>query len=241
MILSTFQDGSGWEKIGGNTLVGFRQFERALAEVLNGVARENKALFDVLATRMIGSEDRVVGYSCKVKRELRLAGQEEIYIEVGNAGSAYRKHLERSGLNDPADYAAQPALAGSEVLRYIESLHLADCASSGASASDSCYFVLLYDSTGSRFEFFELPINTMIHAQIEWSAPGQHIRGLLSGKKAVEYYWGVGQVKFYVPVSEATWRSGVFQMEPLTGSAKNLAARAEEAFPQAWHNALSLP
>ena len=241
LVLSTFQDGSGWEKIEGSTLVGYRQFERALAEVLNGVARESKALFDVLATRATAAGNRLVGYSCKAKRELSPSGQREIYIEVGNAGSAYRKHLEKEGLRDPFDYAARPDVAGSQVLKYIEALHLADCAMTGASEQDSCYFVLLYDASGTHFECFEIPLDVMANAPIAWTAPGQHVRGTLNGKKAVEYYWGVGQVKFYVPVTQATWRSGVFQMEPLAGSAKSLGARAEEAFPEAWRRASRLP
>lgn len=240
LVLSTFQDGSGWEKIGGNTLVGYRQFERALAEVLNGVARESKALFDVLAVRTTFGGNRLVGYSCKAKRELNPSGQSEIYIEVGNAGSAYRKHLEKAGLKDTSDYAARPDVAGSQVLKYIEALHIADCALTGASVQDSCYFVLLYDASGTHFECFEIPLDVMSHAAILWTAPGQHVRGTLNGRKAVEYYWGVGQVKFYVPVAEATWRSGIFQMEPLAGSAKSLGARAEEAFPDAWCRALEL-
>ncbi len=59
LLLSTFQDGSGMlAKPGGGTLPGWRDFERTVAAVFNGVNQENKFIFDVL----LSDPETSVGY-----------------------------------------------------------------------------------------------------------------------------------------------------------------------------------
>ncbi|GAB4581367.1 MAG: hypothetical protein Fur0022_41140 [Anaerolineales bacterium] len=49
LILSTYQDGTGQLTVqSGRTLPGWRDFERAVALSVKGIAQENKAIFDVL-------------------------------------------------------------------------------------------------------------------------------------------------------------------------------------------------
>lgn len=97
LALSVFQDGSGWESIKNNRrqggvrqyYAGYRQFERIIADVLGGVAPENKGIFDVFVP--INGTDTHYGISCKMRNQLngalRPAGR--VYIEMSNAAGKF--------------------------------------------------------------------------------------------------------------------------------------------------------
>jgi len=243
LVLSTFQDGSGWQKINGSTVVGFRQFERALAEIINGRADEGKAVFDVLANRTVNGKASVVGFSCKLKRALEdTAKRGTVYIEVSNAVSQFAKHLATVGLHDPTDYVANAAKAGQAVLDWIGLLHAADAQKRGFDLAGSIYLILLYDKTANNFQLFEFPANAFLNGQgVAWTAAASHLCGKLDGSVAIDYYWKAGQLKFYVPVALATWHSKVFQLEPLTAGAKTLLGRAGDMYQKLWVSAATLP
>ncbi len=239
LILSTFQDGSGWEKQG--TRFGFRQFERAFASVVGGQADENKALFDVVAERTtsMGAIDRI-GFSCKLRGKLRNATK-HIYIEVSNAVSQFDKHLQSLGLPNKDAYREDPTQAGKGVLQWIGSLHMRDAEARGIHLPESVYSVMLYDDKAGTFELFEIPIDILLSDVVDWSATGNHLVAKIGSTVAIEYYWKAGQLKFYVPPSRVVWRSGVFTLEALPFGAKTLIVRAEEMFPVAWAKASSMP
>jgi hypothetical protein len=189
LVLSTFSDGTGWEKIAGNTLVGYRQFERALAEVLNGYADENKALFDVVATRTTAKKSAQVGYSCKLKCALEATAKEStVYIEVSNAVSQFTKHLKAAGLNNETDYRANPQKAGDVLLDWIKILHHTDATTRSLDLPLSVYLVLLYNKNASQFQLFEFPADVFLNGSgLTWTVEGAHIRATLAGKKAIEF------------------------------------------------------
>ena len=239
LILSTFQDGSGWEKRG--TRFGFRQFERALADVLSGQADENKALFDVVADREVAPKiTRRIGFSCKLKAELR-ASSKHVYIEVSNAVSQFSKHLKSLGLPDVNAYKANPSATGAGILAWIGLLHAGDAKARSISLPESTYLVLLYDDASNDFELFEIPIDVFLSDTIDWSTADSHLVGKIGTTTVIDYYWNAGQLKFYVPLDRVTWRSEAFRLEPLPSGAKTLLARAEEMFPGAWATANKLP
>src|SRR5438270_10835388 len=70
LILSTYQDGTGQLVTrDGNTLPGWRDFERSIALTFGGKAKESKFIFDVLLPdpRTPGLS---YGLSCKMRRTL---------------------------------------------------------------------------------------------------------------------------------------------------------------------------
>ena len=63
LTLSSFRDGSGQVTLkAGGSMPGFRDYERALAAVLEGTTPEDKGIFDVL----IQAEGKPFGISCKM-------------------------------------------------------------------------------------------------------------------------------------------------------------------------------
>lgn len=243
LVLSSFQDGSGWERSSFGTVAGFRQFERALAEVVKGTADENKALFDVVASRLIATGKSVrIGYSCKLKRALELLDSSDlVYIEVSNAVSQFDKHLLHHGFAK-GDYISNPTKAGPVILDWIKKLHLADAAARSLDLLNSSYFVLLYNKNATEFRLCEVPADVFLSNKgLSWIAGGNHIKGYFSGTKVIEYYGNAGQLKFYVPKALCTWISPQFQLEKLPVGAKTLFDRADEMFPSAWSLALKLP
>ncbi len=243
LVLSTFQDGSGWEKINGNSVVGFRQFERALAEIINGVADENKALFDVLADRATPAGIRRIGFSCKLKRALEATVRRQtVYIEVSNAVAQFKRHLATIGLHTVQDYVANPALAGQGVLDWIAHLHHQDALTRNIDLPSSVYVILLYDRTATHFQLFEIAANVFLSGtNLVWTSGGSHLSASLNGDAVIDYYWNAGQLKFYVPLALCTWHSPVFTLEPLPAAAKTLESRADDMFPALWAQAVQIP
>ena len=89
LILSTYQDGTGQQTIkSGRTLPGWRDFERAIALALNGIAQENKAIFDVLVSQPGHNTFR--GISCKMRRELKYPRSNiDVPIELSNSSGKF--------------------------------------------------------------------------------------------------------------------------------------------------------
>lgn len=243
MVLSTFQDGSGWEKINGQSVVGFRQFERALAEIVNGIAEENKAVFDVVANRKTSAGFRRIGFSCKLKRALEdTKRRNTVYIEVSNAVSQFKKHLTTINLRTVEEYAANPAQAGQGVLDWIRHLHHEDGRVRNIDLPNSVYFILLYDKNAAHFQLFEFPADVFLNGDgLKWTAGGSHLSATLKGQSVIDYYWSAGQLKFYVPLDLCTWQSPIFVLEPLPAGEKTLVGRADDMFPALWANAMQLP
>src|SRR5205823_12611324 len=92
LALSSFRDGSGWEREeGGTTVAGWRQLERVVAEVFGGAAQENKGVFDVILPSD-SSPNTDYGISVKSKELSRrtaiadlLDGTGRLYLELANS------------------------------------------------------------------------------------------------------------------------------------------------------------
>jgi hypothetical protein len=93
LLLSTFQDGSGMlAKGNGQTLPGWRDFERTVAAAFNGISQENKFIFDVIIPDSANST--VYGISCKMRGELdRVRRDNRVTIELSNSSRKFKDAL----------------------------------------------------------------------------------------------------------------------------------------------------
>lgn len=104
LLLSVFRDGSGEEKDRwGRTRAGWKQIERIIAEMLNGVALEQKAVYDIVLRT--SGVDKAIGISMKTKSLSRnrfeaLAADGRVHMELTNAHAQLWKDLKARGLNE---------------------------------------------------------------------------------------------------------------------------------------------
>jgi hypothetical protein len=100
LLLSTYQDGSGQQALkNGQTLPGWRDFERAVAIAFSGEAQENKFIFDVLIPDT-HRENIYFGLSCKMRRTLndtRRTGR--VTLELSNSSGKFWERLNIADLH----------------------------------------------------------------------------------------------------------------------------------------------
>ena len=94
LLLSTFRDGSGNEKEkDGSTRANWREIERCMTELLDGVGSENKSIFDVIACDENHS-GTAYGFSIKSKmlsktRFEKLNSTSRVYMEIANSPAKF--------------------------------------------------------------------------------------------------------------------------------------------------------
>ena len=113
LILSTYQDGSGMlnrqNETEPETLPGWRDFERATALALNGLAIESKWIYDVV----LKAQNRpLYGIDCKMRSLLKDVQRKGIVsIEISNAASDFWNSIKSYGLSEET-YSTKPTLSG---------------------------------------------------------------------------------------------------------------------------------
>jgi hypothetical protein len=240
LILSTYPDGTGMLNIGGRNLPGWWDFERAVALAFGGEAQESKAIFDViLVDRTTGVR---IGISCKMRdtlRETQRTGQAT--IEVSNSAGYFWTRLRQHGLAEQ-NYHTAPGEVGFTVVHLIGEWH--ESASTGsANAFDltrSCYLALQWDHQSGDYQLFRFPLKLPAPDLLRWEVSGKRLVGWQGAEKAFEWYGlSGGQLKYYPSLSTATWRSEVFQLEPLpdSGNGYGLIRKTAELFPRQWERA----
>jgi hypothetical protein len=217
LILSTYQDGSGQYQISNQarkwaddnhakTLPGWRDFERAVAMAYNGIAPENKAIYDVLLPdpRRKGIN---FGISCKMKGSLRtdVMNKGRAYIELTNAAGGLWDAVKSYGLNE-TNFETNPDVVGKALVETVEAQHQAvDVGSHGNVDGTSSFFLSLqYDLGSGDYQLFQFPVDMPSYEVIQWTAiPGRRnfrLVGTLLGKThpILEWYaFSGGQLKYY--------------------------------------------
>ena len=251
LILSTYQDGFGMLAITGSsrTLPGWRDFERAVATVFGGVAQENKGIFDILVTSPDNVETEY-GLACKMRNTLRDTERTgRVTMELSNASGGFWDYLNSKGY-DSTNYRSYPAEVGAALTEMIESWH-ADVSLDNEGTVDvikSCYLTLSWHRASGRYQLHQFNIGMPNPDTLTWSFPpsrsgGQGRRLLgedVSGKLLEWYPLSGGQLKYYPPVSSASWCSEVFELAPLPELPEvedRLIAKAELYFYDQWSNA----
>jgi len=241
LVLSTFQDESGQILRKSVSLPGWRDFERAVALVFNGVAQENKSIFDVVLTSPteIGS---LYGLSCKMRGTLRDADRTgRVTIELSNSASKFWRALSAQNIRQ-SNYKETPSEVGRTLVATIKQWHLDESHEQGGriDLGESAYFTLSWSNAGEYQLFLfdlELPIENVL-----WSFPEGGLRLVGSDPYGKLYEWygeSGGQFKYYPRIDQALWLSTRFHLEPLPKRTTKLGllAKTVSYFPQLWERA----
>jgi len=243
LMLSTFQDGSGMLVYEDLNLPGWRDFERCVAQVFDGMAVESKAIFDILFPF---DEPHEYGVSCKMREtlaETRRTGR--ITMELSNSSSKLQAALALGGLGNEAEFRRNPAEAARILLQTVREWHLA--VPEEIQLERSSYLSLSWSRRG-EYQLHQFAIELPDAATIRWSfpevarrdgvaRPGRRLQGDASGGKVFEYYYGSGgQLKYYPSIADAVWESDVFRLESLQGVSPLYDAETKAAayFPEKW-------
>ncbi|QZY85277.1 hypothetical protein K7G68_11625 (plasmid) [Micrococcus luteus] len=233
LVLSTYRDSSGQNQTKYGSMPGFRDFERGLASVLGGTAAENKGVFDIIVTPSDGST--AFGISCKMARFAPKA-QNAAFVELSNAAAKFRAHLLERQIN----WATDPMLAGPAIIELVTKWHTDDANEHGLDLDKSAYAVLSRSSDWSTYQLSTFPLDLYGFnpiGGIAWTATTKRIDGhvAINGQPHLLWQWyptSGGQLKWWPPLSWATWSTEPFTLEepPLVRPVE----RAEEYFPDLW-------
>jgi hypothetical protein len=237
LILSTFRDGGGQVvlKKTGESMPGFRDFERAVAAVCGGQTREDKGVFDVLVPDTGGGLP--YGVSCKMSKTQPLAHAAS-FMELTNSAKKFSDEFARLNLS----WVHNPAMAGNAFVELVSGWHLA--LSAEVDVPSSRYLVLSHDAKWEKFQLHSFPLSLKVAdpaTEVEWAVEGKKapssINGYIDHNGRRHRLWQLypnsgGQLKYYPPRPWATWSSGAFRLEQ--PPAESLADRADEYFPEAW-------
>jgi hypothetical protein len=252
LILSTYQDGSGMLAVAdGGTLPGWRDFERTVAVAFNGMAQENKAIFDVLISDEESKSQ--YGISCKMRGELnRLEKDGRVTIELSNSVKKFQDHLAAKGIT-PERYVSHARQVGVGLIELVEGWkRAASTEQSGqVDLTKSCYLALMYNAAGF-YQMYWFHLALPDPSRLRWYYPKVKVKGKSqiaghlngddkSGGHVFEWYSrSGGQLKYYPLAKDAIWASGRFRLEPIPDdkSKISLIAKAKAYFPKLWTTAL---
>lgn len=253
LILSTYQDGTGMlvnKQVPTRTLPGWRDFERAVALAFNGIAGEDKAIFDV----KIPDPLRLgvsFGVSCKMKDALdqiershrKLGGR--AYMELSNSNKKFWDALSAEGIYQ-RNFKSCPELVGSILLDLVRSWHSIEGLDSGGDVDlgHSCYLTLSYNKLG-WYQLHQFSLELPDPRGLTWEFPtasergaavSNTLHGIDSNGRVLEWYSGSGgQLKYYPEAKNALWQSDKFRLQPLPGDIENgIMAKAKEYFTDLW-------
>lgn len=243
LILSTYQDGTGQLPLGrSRSLPGWRDFERSVALVFDGRAVESKAIFDVLIPF---DDNGQYGVSCKMRSTLNETGRSgRVTIELSNSSAKFAAAFEEAKISQ-ADFRNRADELGRIILLTVANWHQVEADS--VDLDRSSYLALSYNQRGD-YQLHQFALELPTAHEVEWRfpdvrgkggimRPGKRLCGTVDRDTVIEYYYGSGgQLKYYPRVSEAIWRSEVFQLESLEHVEKlyDPESKAKVYFPEKW-------
>ncbi|WP_460801458.1 hypothetical protein [Microbacterium sp. GXF6406] len=232
LMLSTFRDGSGQVilKWNGESMPGFRDFERATAAVTYGYAREDKGIFDVWVPTADG---KPYGISCKMA-SLQPAKNKCSFMELSNSAAKFHAALAEHGVV----WRDEPARAGKVIIDLVMSWH--EAVADEVDLEGSRYAVLDHDARWNVFSLKVFPLDLRTAdpvTDVEWIAEGKRLDGWIQvdGRRHRLWQWYAdsgGQLKYYPPLSWGEWSSGSFTLEQ--PDPQSLRSRAIDYFPDLW-------
>ena len=219
LALSGFRDGSGQNtNRSGDVYPGWRDFERVIADILHGIAPENKGVFDVVVPV---KSAKPFGVSCKTSA-LR-SSSDRVLMELSNSHAKFSAYLDKLNI-DPRN---SPALADRSVIELVESWHAEE--EDRVDIAKSCYLVLTHDPAYANWRLFWFPLELQSPQNLIWKFSGKRIFARLprARRPIWEWYaWSGGQLKYHPHISWAIWDSGWFVLEqPKVESPSDKASR----------------
>ena len=237
LMLSIYQDGTGQlAAASGRTLPGWRDFQRSVALVFNGVAQESKAVFDVLVPI---SESPCISYgiSCKMHHTLRTVGkQNRVTMEISNLAEEFWNRL---GDRRSADLESDPAFAGEMLLGGVEGGYDAVGLDQGGSVdlARSFYLTLQWDRETGRYKFFQFLLVLPDPEDLSWGVKEGRLIATDSDGVVLEWYgYAGGPLRYYPSADRAVWSSEILYLESLPehGDQYGSPRKVSEYFPDLW-------
>jgi hypothetical protein len=250
LILSTYQDGSGQQASeNGQTLPGWRDFERSVAISFNGEAQENKFIFDVLVPDA-NRKGVYFGISCKMRRTLNDTKRtNRVTLELSNSSGKFWGELQAKGINQD-NYKSKKPVDVARVLLSLERQWHNEVSLENSGQVDlekSFYLALSWNKQG-EYQLFKFALELPKPESLAWDfpnavrqgqeIPGRRLRGQDKTGTLFEWYGeSGGQLKYYPLVENALWKSDVFCLEPLPRDWEQkhgILAKAKDYFPRSW-------
>jgi hypothetical protein len=231
LTLSCFRDGSGQVVLRrtGESMPGFRDFERSLAAVLGGHTTENKGIFDV----EVPTAGLPFGVSCKMA-QMPPSRDACSFMELSNSAAKFRAHL----LSLQVNWISEPMLAGPAIVDLVSSWHTEAGATLDLNGSRFC--VLAHDRSWRAFQLLSFPLDLRLanpKGDVEWLHEGASLNGYIDDGGRRHRLWQCylnsgGQLKYFPLLRWAEWVTDAFGLEePPLGSPFD---RARTYFPQLW-------
>lgn len=207
--MSTYQDGSGQQAAeDGQTLPGWRDFERSVALAFGGVSQESKFIFDVLISDP-KRQDIYFGMSCKMRRTLNDTKRTgRVTLELSNSSGTFWEQLRRLGINQQ-NYKDKPFAVAQALLAQEYEWHQSVGLEEGGNVdlSLSFYLALSWNAKG-EYQLFKFALDLPDPARLSWDFPkvesngeekhGRRLRGKDSYGTLFEWYGeSGGQLKYY--------------------------------------------
>ena len=230
LTLSSFRDGSGQVTLkAGGSMPGFRDYERALAAVLEGTTPEDKGIFDVL----IQAEGKPFGISCKMTA-MQPPKSLSSFMELSNAAATFRKHLLALQIN----WATDPTLAGPAIVDLVSGWQTA--VADSIDIAGSRYSVLAHDAKWRKFQVLCFPIKLKIadpKGAVDWLFEGASLNGYIDDGGRRHRLWQCymnsgGQLKYFPLLSWADWVTETFCLE--VAPIMSPLAKAQDYFKALW-------
>ena len=249
MILSTYQDGSGQQAAkDGQTLPGWRDFERSVALAFGGIAQESKFIFDVLIPDQ-KRKDVYFGVSCKMRRTLNDTKRTgRVTLELSNSSGTFWEQLRQTGINQQ-NYKSRPFEVAQALLAQEYEWHKSvGLDRDGFVDLPRSFYLTLSWNTKGEYQLFKFSLDLPEPSQLTWDFPmvenngeerhGRRLRGQdVSGTLFEWYGESGGQLKYYPLVENALWKSEIFTLEPLPknwNEKHGILAKTKDYFPVRW-------
>jgi hypothetical protein len=251
LILSTYQDGSGQQAAkGGQTLPGWRDFERSVALAFNGIAQESKFIFDVLIPDP-KRNDVYFGLSCKMRRTLNDTKRTgRVTLELSNSSGAFWEQLRQISIHQQ-NYKDRPFDVARALLDQEYEWHKrVGLDREGVIDLSRSFYLALSWNTKGEYQLFKFSLDLPDPLHLTWDFPVIEVNGIVKrarrlrgqDEKGTLFEWygeSGGQLKYYPLVEDALWKSEVFHLEPLPMDWKEkhgILAKARDYFPRLWRD-----
>jgi hypothetical protein len=250
LILSTYQDGSGQQALkNGQTLPGWRDFERSAAIAFNGESQENKFIFDVLVPDT-NRDGTCFGISCKMRRTLNDTKRTgRVTLELSNSAGKFWGKLQSVGINQDNYKLKKPVDVAKVLLSLEKQWHdEVNLVSGGKVDLEKSFYLALSWNNQGEYQLFKFALELPKPESLTWDfpnavrqgqeTPGRRLRGKDETGTLFEWYGeSGGQLKYYPFVENSLWKSEIFHLEPLPRGWEQkhgILAKAKDYFPESW-------
>ena len=239
----------------GATLPGWRDFERIVAELLNGQAPESKAIFDVVAP-CPDNPDTLIGVSVKSKKLSRktaledLAEDGRVYLELANSPAKFWDALAQAGIGqEDWDMDDKAKIIGDTIVQTIERWHSEGAVQTGLENSGkavdlarSAHIVVSYSEKDGAARYQLHSFDLTFPKGIDWQfLRGKErtrcIRGFdpaANHDPLIDWYpFSGGQLKFYPRAASARYSSVPFELLPPPDTI-SVIDKAQQYWPDLW-------